>query len=70
MTFSMLYVPFDSFAPAVDRQVYAPLGPRLFLYEAADRSFSAELSVDEDGLVIDYPALSRRVPAPNASRLT
>lgn len=59
----MLYVPFDSFAPTVDGQIYTCLEPgRRFLYEAADRSFSAELVVDEDGLVTDYPALFSRMP--------
>ena len=53
---AMLYV------PVRDGQVYAGLeGGRRFRYEAADRSFAAELPVDEDGLVLDYPALFRRV---------
>jgi hypothetical protein len=34
---------------------------RLFRYQALDRSFAADLSVDEDGLVIDYPTLFERV---------
>ncbi|WP_279477651.1 putative glycolipid-binding domain-containing protein [Aureimonas sp. SK2] len=53
----MVYVPFDTLAPFVDEQRYTALSPRLFRYEAADGSFSAELPVDEDGLVIDYPTL-------------
>ena len=44
--------------------------PRRFRYEAADRSFAAELPVDEDGLVLDYPALFRRLPALDLRRLT
>ena len=52
-----LYVPFDSFAPTTDRQIYTRLGPRQFLYEAADGSFSAEIAIDEDGFVTDYPGL-------------
>ncbi|KQT54361.1 transcriptional regulator [Aureimonas sp. Leaf454] len=57
---SMLYVPFDTFEPVIDRQRYTALDDRCFLYEAADRSFSAELAVDEDGLVLDYPTLFER----------
>ena len=34
---------------------------RLYRYEAADRSFTADLTVDEDGLVIDYPGLFARL---------
>ncbi len=58
----MLYVPFDSFEPAVDGQHYTCLEDgRLYRYEADDRSFTADLPVDEDGLVIDYPTLFQRL---------
>ena len=58
----MLYVPFDSFVPSVDSQDYTclELGAR-YRYAAADRSFTAEISVDTHGLVTDYPTLFRRV---------
>lgn len=58
----MLYVPFDSFEPTVDGQHYTCLEDgRLYHYEAEDLSFSADLPVDEDGLVIDYPTLFQRL---------
>lgn len=58
----MAYLPFDNFEPVADGQIYACLEPgRRFLYQAADRSFRAELTIDEDGLVVDYPALFSRV---------
>lgn len=58
----MAYVPFDSFEPIADGQSYTCLEPaRRFLYQAADRSFEAELAVDADGLVTDYPSLFARV---------
>ena len=58
----MVYVPFDTFEPIVDGQTYTCIEPgRRFLYEAADRSFSAELSIDGDGLVTDYPSLFERM---------
>jgi hypothetical protein len=43
-------------------QAYTRLGERLYLFESLDGSgFSAELPVDEDGIVLDYPGLFRRV---------
>lgn len=58
---AMLFVPFDSFEPFVTEQVYTCLAPRLFRFETADGSFTAELPVDEDGLVMDYPCLFQRL---------
>lgn len=58
---AMLFVPFDSFVPFVTEQVYTCLAPRLFRFETADGSFTAELPVDEDGLVVDYPCLFQRL---------
>jgi hypothetical protein len=58
--FRMLYVPFDTFEPVVDEQVYTCLGPRLFRYEAADGSFAADLPLVEHGRVLDYPTLFQR----------
>ncbi len=59
----MLYVPFDSFQPLRDRQRYSCLEEgRLYRYAAADRTFTADLPVDEDGLVTDYPTLFQRLP--------
>jgi hypothetical protein len=59
----MLYVPFDTFEPNVDRQIYRCIADAShYGYEAADGSFAAEITVDEDGLVVDYPPLFHRVP--------
>lgn len=61
---AVLHVPFETFVPVVDGQRYACLEPgRRFRYEAADRSVAAELTVDDDGLVLDYPGLFTRVPS-------
>lgn len=48
--------------PKVAHQRYTRLSERRYLYEDATFDFSAELEVDEDGLVLDYPGLFRRVP--------
>ena len=59
----MLYVPFDNFAPFVDEQRYVCRETgRRYRYEAVDGSFDAEIEVDEDGLVVSYPPLFRRMP--------
>ncbi|MFP4903215.1 putative glycolipid-binding domain-containing protein, partial [Paraburkholderia sp. BR14261] len=38
---------------------------REYRYEGIIRDFTANLRVDEDGLVIDYPTLFRRLPPPD-----
>jgi uncharacterized protein len=44
-------------------QAYTRLASRLYLFESLDGSgFKAELAVDEDGIVLDYPELFVRVP--------
>ena len=46
-------------------QAYTRLQDRLYLFESLDGSgFQAELPVDEHGIVLDYPGLFRREPAP------
>jgi uncharacterized protein len=58
----MLWVPFDTFEPFVDAQRYRCLeAHRLYRFEAVDGTFAADLPVDEDGLVLDYPTLFERV---------
>jgi uncharacterized protein len=43
-------------------QAYTRLSDRLYLFEALDESgFRAQLPVDDDGIVLDYPDLFRRV---------
>ncbi|KJS33620.1 MAG: hypothetical protein VR64_02495 [Desulfatitalea sp. BRH_c12] len=43
-------------------QAYTPIADRLYLFENLDGSgFQAVLPVDEDGIVLDYPGLFRRV---------
>jgi hypothetical protein len=59
----VLYVPFTTFRPVVARQRYTRLmRGRRYRFETADGSFSADISVDPDGLVTHYPGLFERVP--------
>lgn len=58
----VLYVPFTTLEPHPDDQLYTCLDAgQKYRYEAADRPFTAELPVDDDGFVIDYPDLFERI---------
>ena len=50
-----------------DGQRYTAAGANRIRYDALDGSFSAMITVDEDGLVIDYPGIARRVCAQPAA---
>lgn len=59
------YVPLPSeiegtFVPRTAAQRYTRLGDRLWRYEGLFRNFTADLPVDDLGLVLDYPQLFRR----------
>ena len=48
--------------PSLNRRPTRRLGERLYLFQNLDGSgFSAHPPVDEDGIVLDYPALFQRV---------
>jgi uncharacterized protein len=48
----------------VTRQRYTRLRPNEYRYEGLETNFTAALTVDDDGIVIDYTQLSRRVILP------
>lgn len=59
------YVPLPAqiqgaFRPRRAAQRYTRLADRLWRYEGLFRNFTAELAVDDLGLVLDYPQLFRR----------
>ena len=58
--FDMAWVPLDTLEPFRDGQIYTPLGNNRWRFEAADGSFEATITVDDDALVSDYPGLFRR----------
>jgi len=58
--FDMAWIPVDSLEPFRDKQIYTRLDDTHFRYAAADRSFIQVLTVDEHGLVVDYPTLFKR----------
>jgi uncharacterized protein len=65
---TMAWVDLPSLEVRASRQVYRTqrpfdpaAGSAVVRYRSADRGFVADLGVDEDGLVIDYPRLARRI---------
>ena len=57
----MAYVPFDTLLPFPDVRIYTKLESNAFGYQSEDGSFEQVITVDEDGLVLNYPTLFRMV---------
>ncbi len=57
----VLYLPVPSLEPEAVEQRYTRLGENRWLYEGLFRGFSAELDVDADGLLLDYPETFSRI---------
>jgi len=57
------YIPADTLEPRPDEQIYTRLDAHRYRFEEADGSFEAEITVDDDGLVVDYPGLFERMEA-------
>jgi uncharacterized protein len=57
----MAYIRVPELRVEPDPQRYTRLGERLYRYESRDSDFTADLPLDADGLVLDYPGLFRRV---------
>lgn len=58
---SVLYIELPEFKIKRVEQFYTKLGERLYVYEGYPKNFRAELPLDENGFVIDYPEIFRRV---------
>lgn len=58
--FQMTWIPLDTLEPLRDEQIYTKRDDTHFRYQSGDGSFEAELTLDADGLVVDYPALFAR----------
>lgn len=68
------YVPLPSeikgdFLPRPAEQRYTRLADRLWRYEGLFRDFTADLAVDDLGLVLDYPGLFRRLSTADSAPL-
>jgi hypothetical protein len=57
----VVYVAAPALALRVARQAYTRLDERRYGYEGVDTGFRAELPVDADGVVVDYPGVFRRL---------
>ena len=68
--FRMAWIAAPDLTVHAQPQAYTRLADRLYLFENLDGSgFRAELPVDEDGIVLDYPNLFRRVSQRAAGEL-
>ena len=65
--FTMAWVAVPALAVQADRQRYRHVGSaaahHVIRYEAADGSFAADITVDADAVVIDYPGIARQLVA-------
>ncbi|MBD1853927.1 putative glycolipid-binding domain-containing protein [Cyanobacteria bacterium FACHB-502] len=62
--FRMVWIAAPDLTVQPQPQAYTRLSDRLYLFENLDGSgFTAQLPVDEDGIVLDYPDLFQRVIA-------
>lgn len=61
--FRMAYIPADTLEPYPDEQIYTRLSERVYRFENGEGAdyFTADITVDENGLVVDYPQLFERV---------
>ena len=55
------YVSFPDLEVTLDEQRYTRLDEDLYLYESLDSDFSRELTVDFEGIVLDYPGMFERI---------
>jgi uncharacterized protein len=55
------WVDFPSLEVTVDPQRYTRLGPTSYRFDSLDSDFTADLTVDDDGFVVEYPELFERL---------
>jgi hypothetical protein len=58
---TVAYVSFPDLEVTVEEQRYTRLDDDLYLFESLDGDFSREITVDADGLVVEYPGLFERL---------
>jgi hypothetical protein len=58
---SMAWVAVPELSVRLDRQRYRHVRSHVVGFEAVDGSFAAELTCDDDGVVVDYPGIARRL---------
>jgi hypothetical protein len=63
--FVVAWVSVPDLAVHASPQRYVPLGDRVVRFESLDGDFSADIVFDEDGLVVDYPGIAKRLSSPS-----
>jgi hypothetical protein len=63
--FLMAWVSVPDLTVQASPQRYTALGDGVVRYESRDGDFVSELTFDDDGLVVDYPQLARRLRSPS-----
>lgn len=67
---TMAWIAVPALSVRADRQRYrhglSAADHHVIRYEAVDGTFAADITVDADGVVIDYPGVARRLSAPKA----
>ena len=58
---AMAWVAVPELSVRLDRQRYRHVRPQVVLFEAVDESFTAEITLDADGVVVDYPGIARQL---------
>lgn len=58
--FTMAWIDTDAMAVHRDEQIYTRIDDNQFRFQSIDSSFERTLTVDADGLVLDYPGLFSR----------
>jgi uncharacterized protein len=61
----MAWVSVPDLTVHASRQRYTGLGQGMVRFESLDDPFTAEIRFDEDGLVVDYPGIGRRLSGPS-----
>lgn len=59
--FKIAWIPLDTLKPRIDEQTYTLIDDGQYLYESSDSAFKAEVSVDDAGLIVNYPSLFERL---------
>jgi hypothetical protein len=58
------YIDVPGLVVSASPQRYTRLGPNRYRFDSRDADFSREITVDDEGFVVDYPGLFVRVPSP------
>jgi uncharacterized protein len=64
--FVMAWVSVPDLALHASPQRYTGLGDGVVRFESLDDSFTADITFDDDGLVLDYPGIARRLSSASA----